>query len=130
SVRSCFEPFTGKGLDILVTVAGVTSAGSYADITPEEWDRVQAVNLRGVFLCTQAAIAPMKAGGYGRIVNIGSILAKNGGNPTPWLDPSEQKGGANAAYGAAKAGVHALTMYLARELAASNITVNAVAPGP
>ncbi len=65
---------------------------------------------------------PRRSGG-GRIVNIGSVLAKNGGNPRPWLDPAEQKH-------AAKAGVHALTLYLAKELASEGITVNAVAPGP
>lgn len=132
SVRTCFETFVTEAgrLDMLVSVAGITSTGSFEDITEETWDRVHAVNLKGVFLCNQAAIAPMKATGSGRIVNIGSILAKNGGNPRPWLDAKEQAGAANAAYGAAKAGVHAMTLYLAKELARFNITVNAVAPGP
>ena len=117
-------------IDCLVTAAGVTSLGSFEDISADEWDRVHAINLRGVFLACQAVIAPMKASGFGRIVNIGSVLAKNGGNPRPWLDPDEQGRAGNAAYGAAKAGVHALTLYLAKELAAHGITVNAVAPGP
>jgi 3-oxoacyl-[acyl-carrier protein] reductase len=117
-------------IDCLVTAAGVTSLGSFEAITPEEWDRVHAINLRGVFLACQAVIAPMKAQGFGRIVNIGSVLAKNGGNPRPWLDQGEQERAGNAAYGAAKAGVHALTLYLAKELAVHGITVNAVAPGP
>ena len=117
-------------IDCLVTAAGITSLGAFENITLEEWDRVQAINLRGVFLANQAAIAPMKAQGFGRIVNIGSVLAKNGGNPRPWIDPAEQERAGNAAYGAAKAGVHALTLYLAKELAAHGITVNAVAPGP
>ena len=117
-------------IDCLVNAAGVTSLGSFATISVEEWDRVQTINLRGVFLCCQAALAPMKAAGSGRIVNIGSVLAKNGGNPRPWIDPAEQENAGNAAYGAAKAGVHALTLYLAKELAAHGITVNAVAPGP
>ncbi|MGB5076833.1 MAG: SDR family oxidoreductase [Sphingorhabdus sp.] len=117
-------------IDCLVTAAGVTSLGSFESITLEEWDRVHAINLRGVFLMNQAVAPAMKAQKFGRIVNIGSVLAKNGGNPRPWLDPSEQERAGNAAYGAAKAGVHALTLYLAKELAAYGITVNAVAPGP
>jgi NAD(P)-dependent dehydrogenase (short-subunit alcohol dehydrogenase family) len=117
-------------IDCLATAAGVTSLGSFESITVEEWDRVHSINLRGVFLACQAVIAPMKAQKCGRIVNIGSILAKNGGNPRPWIDPGEQERAGNAAYAAAKAGVHALTLYLARELAAHGITVNAVAPGP
>ena len=117
-------------VDCLVTCAGVTTLGSFETITPEEWDRVHAINLRGVFLACQAVIAPMKSQAFGRIVNIGSVLAKNGGNPRPWIDAGEQERASNAAYGAAKAGVHALTLYLAKELAVHGITVNAVAPGP
>jgi 3-oxoacyl-[acyl-carrier protein] reductase len=117
-------------IDCLITAAGVTSLGSFESITCEEWDHVHAINLRGVFLANQAVIAPMKAQGFGRIVNIGSVLAKNGGNPRPWLDASEQEQAGNAAYGASKAGVHTLTLYLAKELASYGITVNAVAPGP
>ena len=117
-------------IDCLITAAGVTSLGAFESITPEEWDRVHVINLRGVFLANQAVIAPMRAQGAGRIVNIGSVLAKNGGNPRPWIDAGEQARAGNAAYGAAKAGVHALTLYLAKELAAHGITVNAVAPGP
>ncbi len=117
-------------IDCLVTAAGVTSTGSFESISAEEWDRVHAINLRGVFLANQAVIAPMRRQAFGRIVNIGSVLAKNGGNPRPWIDASEQERAGNAAYGAAKAGVHAITLYLAKELAAHGITVNAVAPGP
>lgn len=127
-VSACLARF-GK-LDGIVTAAGVTSLGSFESIAPEEWDRVHDVNLRGVFLCCQAVIAPLKANRFGRIVNIGSVLAKNGGNPRPWLDTSEQARAGNAAYGAAKAGVHALTLYLAKELANLSITANVVAPGP
>lgn len=117
-------------IDVLVNAAGVTSLGSAMGLTEQEWDRVLSINLKGVFLCCQAVVPAMRRRGSGRIVNIGSLLAKNGGNPRPWIDPQEQNGAANAAYGAAKAGVHALTFYLARELAAQRITVNAVAPGP
>jgi len=117
-------------LDILVNVAGTVSLGAAADITELEWDRVLAVNLKGTFLACQAVMAVMRAQRYGRIINIGSVLGKNGGNPRPWIDAAEQTNAANAAYGASKAGVHALTFYLAKELAADGITVNAVAPGP
>jgi 3-oxoacyl-[acyl-carrier protein] reductase len=113
-----------------VNVAGVVSTGAAATLAEEEWDRVLGVNLKGSFLCCQAAIPAMRANGYGRIVNIGSIIGKNGGNARPWLDPAEQAHAGNVAYGVSKAGVHAMTFFLARELAADGITVNAVAPGP
>ncbi len=117
-------------IDCLVTAAGVTSLGAFETLSLEEWDRVHAINLRGVFLSNQAVIGPMKQQGSGRIVNIGSVLGKNGGNPRPWMDPTEQERAGNAAYGAAKAGVHALTLYLAKEVAVHGITANVVAPGP
>ena len=119
------------GIDILVTAAGVTGFGSAATLPTGEWDRIMGINLKGVFLTCQAAIAPMRRRGPGgRIINIGSILAKNGGNARPWIAPDEQTRSGSIAYGVSKAGVHAMTLYLARELAASAITVNAVAPGP
>jgi NAD(P)-dependent dehydrogenase (short-subunit alcohol dehydrogenase family) len=117
-------------IDILVTVAGVVSQGNAESITEDEWDRVMAINFKGVFLSCQAVIAPMRAQRYGRIVNIGSVLAKNGGNPRPWIDRSEQDRAGNLAYGSSKAGVHAISLFLAKELAADGITVNVVAPGP
>ncbi|HYK13728.1 MAG TPA: SDR family NAD(P)-dependent oxidoreductase [Burkholderiales bacterium] len=117
-------------IDVLVNVAGTVSFGPAATLAEAEWERVLAVNLKGTFLCCQAVIAPMRAQKYGRIINIGSILGKNGGNARPWLDAGEQAQASNVAYGVSKAGVHAMTMFLARELAAAGITVNAVAPGP
>ncbi len=117
-------------IDILVTVAGVVCHGTNETIAEADWDRTIAVNLKGTFLCCQAVIGPMRARGYGRIVTIGSVIGKNGGNPRPWIDRSELERAGNAAYGASKAGVHALTLHLAKELASSGITVNCVAPGP
>ena len=119
------------GVDILVTAAGVTGFGSAATLATDEWDRIMNINLKGVFLTCQALIAPLRRRGPGgRIINIGSILGKNGGNARPWIAPDEQARSGSVAYGVSKAGVHAMTLYLARELAASAITVNAVAPGP
>ncbi len=121
---------TAGRLDLLVNVAGVVSFGSAESLAEEEWDRVLDVNLKGTFLCCQAAIDPMRRNGYGRIVNVGSVVAKNGGNARPWLDPSEQERAGNVAYGVSKAGVHALTHFLSKELARAGVTVNAIAPGP
>ncbi len=117
-------------IDILVNVAGVVSMGSAEHLEEREWDRVIAINLKGTFLCCQAAMSPMRRQGSGRIVNMGSVIGKNGGNPRPWLDPREQDRASNVAYGVSKAGVHAMTAFLAKELANSGVTVNAVAPGP
>ena len=117
-------------IDLLVNVAGVVSFGAAATLTEAEWDRVLDVNLKGTFFCCQAAIGPMRARRYGRIVNLGSLVGKNAGNARPWRSPEEQDKASNVAYGASKAGVHAITGFLAKELAADGITVNAVAPGP
>ncbi|HMN78639.1 MAG TPA: SDR family NAD(P)-dependent oxidoreductase [Burkholderiaceae bacterium] len=117
-------------IDLLATVAGVVSFGPAEALAESEWDRVIDINLKGTFLCCQAVIPGMKRAGFGRIVTIGSIVGKNAGNARPWIDPAEQQRAGNVAYGVSKAGVHAMTGFLAKELAAHGITVNAVAPGP
>ncbi|HYF36539.1 MAG TPA: SDR family NAD(P)-dependent oxidoreductase [Prosthecobacter sp.] len=103
-------------VDILVNNAGI--AGNNAkvwELKPEEWRRVVDINLNGPFLCCRAIVPHLLANGYGRIVNIASIAAKEG-NP-------------NAAhYSASKAGVVALTKSLGKELATSNVLVNCVTP--
>ena len=87
-----------RKIDVLVNVAGTVSFGAAATLPEAEWERVLAVNLKGTFLCCQAVIAPMRAQKYGRIVNIGSILGKNGGNARPWLDAGEQAQASNVTY--------------------------------
>ena len=97
------------GLDVLVNAAGIVARGSIASIEGADWDRVLAINLKSVFTCCQAAMVALRTNGGGRIINIGSVVAKNGGNARPWLDPAEQAQAGNAAYAASKAGVHSLT---------------------
>jgi len=86
------------------------------EMTVEEWDRVMAVNVRGVFLCCKAVVPAMKAQGYGKIVNIASTTALEG---LASFGP----------YPTSKAAVMGITRGLARDLGAFNITVNSVAPG-
>ena len=104
-------------LDILVNNAGVEPKASLLQMTDEQWERTLAVNLTGVFLCTQIAARHMVGrGGGGRIIQIASIAGKN------WLP--------NAAnYVASKAGVMGFVKEVARELAPHGITVNSVCPG-
>jgi 3-oxoacyl-[acyl-carrier protein] reductase len=110
---------TFGGLDILVNNAALFSALSrkpFFEITPEEWDRVMAVNLKGVFLCCLAAYPHLKARGRGSIINITSSSIFAARNRL-------------AHYVAAKMGVVGLTRALAREMGDDGIRVNAVAPG-
>ena len=101
---------------VLVNNAGFTGPSTTVAETPlDQWQRVQAVNLAGTFLCAKAVAATMVAAGYGRIVNIASLAGKEG---TPTL----------AAYSAAKAGVIALTKAQGKELATTGVLVNAIAP--
>ncbi|MES2999248.1 MAG: SDR family oxidoreductase [Pseudomonadota bacterium] len=117
-------------IDLLVNVAGVVSFGSAQDLAEAEWDRVIDINLKGSFLACQAVMAGMKRAKFGRIINIGSVVGKNSGNARPWIDSAEQQRAGNVAYGVSKAGIHAMTGFLAKELASHGITVNAIAPGP
>ena len=132
NIQACVEQAVAAHgrIDILVNVAGVVSAGNAQNLSEKEWDRVIDINLKGTFLMCQAVMPVMKQQKFGRIINLGSVLGKNGGNPRPWIDPSEQDRAGNVAYGVSKAGVHIMTVYLAKELASFGITVNAVAPGP
>lgn len=132
NIQSCVAQVLAayRRIDVLVNVAGVVSAGNAQHLSEQEWDRVIDINLKGTFLMCQAVMGIMKQQKFGRIINLGSVLGKNGGNPRPWIDPAEQDRAGNIAYGVSKAGVHMMTVYLAKELASFGITVNAVAPGP
>jgi len=112
-------------LDILVNNAGGSGRANATEIeavTDEIWDQVVALNLKSAFLCCRAAIPHMKTRAYGRIVNVSSGIARGTGRVTGTA-------GAVLPYASAKAGVLGLTMTLAKLVAASNITVNAVVPG-
>jgi NAD(P)-dependent dehydrogenase (short-subunit alcohol dehydrogenase family) len=88
------------------------------------------VNVQGTLIPCQLIGQLMAERKRGSIVNIGSVVGKNGGNARPWLDSSEQTRAGGVAYGMSKAAVHSMTLFLAKELASAGVRVNAVAPGP
>jgi 3-oxoacyl-[acyl-carrier protein] reductase len=103
-------------LDVFVNNAALTIARDFWDLEPDEWDRVQAVNLRGTLAGIRAAGERMRAQGSGRIVNLTSLAGQQG---------SVANG---AHYSASKAGIVVLTKIAAAELAPHGVTVNAIAP--
>ncbi len=107
-------------IDILVNNAAALRIPDFFDITPEEFDRVLAVNVRGVHLCCRAVLPEMIKRRSGAIVNISSGSGKHGGWGT----------NANPAYAASKAAEIAFTMALAKNVTQYGIRVNCVAPGP
>jgi 2-dehydro-3-deoxy-L-rhamnonate dehydrogenase (NAD+) len=103
-------------IDILVNNAGIAGKNEpTVDYPLDEWNRVMAINLNGVFHCAKAIVPFMIAQDYGRIVNVASIAGKEGNPNAP-------------AYSASKAGVIALTKSLGKELAQKNIAVNCITP--
>ena len=101
---------------ILVNNAGVLSNDKIEATTPDTWRQVMSVNIDGAMYWSQQVVPGMKAAGWGRIVNVGSLAAKTGGLT------------AGTAYAVSKGAISALTLSLARELAPFGVTANAVAP--
>lgn len=103
-------------LDVLINNAGIDYIGLLQDMSSEDWDRILRTNLTSVFNCCKLAIPVMLAAGSGKIVNISSVWGNVGAS-------------CEVAYSATKGGINAFTRALAKELAPSNIQVNAVACG-
>ncbi len=102
-------------LDVLVANAGVGQRRDWNEVTVADFDRALAVNLRAPFLAAQAALPAMIERRFGRVLFVSSVAAFTGGIVGPH-------------YAASKAGLHALTAFLSRRLAAQGVTVNAIAP--
>ncbi|MGQ9543127.1 MAG: SDR family NAD(P)-dependent oxidoreductase [Candidatus Bathyarchaeia archaeon] len=112
-VRRTFETF-GR-IDVLVNNAAIQSMYKIEELSEEVWDRTIDVNLKSAFLCCRAVVPIMKRQKGGKIINISSVAARNGGILGPH-------------YASSKAGMLGLTRYLAKELAPFNILVNSVTP--
>ena len=123
--QSCESLVTGTadtlgGVDILINMASVYVRRPFDELRVEDWDASLDVDLRAAFLCARAAVPYMRKRGGGRIVNFSDWIADSGRPRYQGFLP----------YYVAKAGVIALTEALALELAADNVLVNAIAPGP
>lgn len=119
SVRAMVEQIAVQesgGIDVLVNNAGIGMVKTLFDTTVEDWDRVMAINVRGIFLCCKHVVPYMLSAGRGTIINMGSCTGQIGA-------PLQ------AAYCAAKGAVNQFTKSLALELGPRNIRICAVAPG-
>ena len=115
------ETAAGLGrLDVLVNMASIYRTKAFDDLTVQDWDEQLAIDLRAAWLCSHAAVPHMRRARGGRIINFSDWVARSGRPRYVGYLP----------YYVAKAGVIALTEALALELAADQILVNAVAPGP
>ena len=103
-------------LDVLVNNAGISYIGLLQDMTSDDWDRIVRTNLTSVFNCCKLAIPMMLSAEKGKIINISSVWGNVGAS-------------CEVAYSATKGGINAFTKALAKELAPSNIQVNAIACG-
>jgi 3-oxoacyl-[acyl-carrier protein] reductase len=116
-IESELESRTGaKGVDVLVNNAGANSPAHYQQMTPEQFDQLFAVDVRGAFLVTQSALSRMRDGG--RIINISSVVSRR-----PTLSPIA------IPYAMAKGALDAFTLGLSQDLGRRKITVNTIAPG-
>lgn len=114
-VKATLEAF--HRLDILVNNAGWDKIESFVDNTPELWEKIIAINLKGPIYCTRAVLDSMIERRYGKIVNISSDAGRVGSS-------------GEAVYSACKGGIIAFTKTIAREVARYQINVNCVCPGP
>lgn len=113
-VKFTLEKF--KNIDILINNAGISQTKLFTDITDEDWDKMMQINLNSVFYCTQEVLENMIHNKKGCIINISSVWGKTGGS-------------CEVHYSVSKAGIDGMTKALAKELGASNIRVNSIAPG-
>lgn len=118
SVKKMFEEiFSDFGtVDILINNAGISKIGLLSDLSIEEWRQVMSTNLDSVFYCSKEVIPSMVSKKEGRIINMTSVWGETGAS-------------CEVAYSASKGGIIAFTKALAKELAPSNIQVNAISPG-
>jgi 3-oxoacyl-[acyl-carrier protein] reductase len=114
AVQKIYQKF-GR-IDILVNSAGINAIGKVIELTEAQWDRMMAVNVKGILFCSQAVYKIMADQKYGKIVNLSSITGKRAGIH------------AGVHYSVSKAAVIMLTRCLAQELAEYKVNVNAIAP--